>query len=79
MRADDDLNIAGNLIAGRELPIGAEDCTLCPSLAASNTLSAGSGLYVAPERDDLRLRPGVAEPNPALPALSWGDAGVPGP
>ena len=58
MRADDDLTIAGNLIAGRELPIGADDCALCPDLAASNALSADPGLYVAPESGDLRLRPG---------------------
>ncbi len=79
MRADDDLTIAGNLIAGRGLPTGAEDCAVCPGLAASNTLSAGPGLYVAPENGDLRLRPGIAEPAPALPALSWDDSGGPRP
>ena len=79
VRSDDALTIAGNLIAGRDLPVGTEDCAVCPSLAAGNTLSAGTGIYVAPERGDLRLRPGLAEPSPALPALSWHDAGVPHP
>ena len=79
VRADDDLTIAGNLIAGRDLPTGSEDCAVCPGLAASNTLSAGPGLYVAPENGDLRLRPGIAEPAPALPALSWDDSGGPRP
>ena len=36
VRADDDLTIAGNLIAGRDLPVGAEDCAVCLGLAASN-------------------------------------------
>jgi hypothetical protein len=79
VRADDDLTIAGNLIAGRDLPVGGEDCAVCPGLAGANALSAGPGLYVAPETGDLRLRPGIAEPAPALPALSWDDAGGPRP
>jgi hypothetical protein len=67
--ADDGLVIAGNLIAGRDLPVGSEECALCPGLAGTNTLGAPSGLFVAPERGDLRLRPGVTAPNPALPVL----------
>ena len=79
MRADDDLTIAGNLIAGRELPIGADDCAVCPDLAASNTLSAEPGVYIAPDSGDLRLRPGISEPAPVLPPLSWDDSGGPRP
>ena len=79
MRADDDLTIAGNLIAGRELPIGADDCAVCPDLAASNTLSAGPGVFVAPESGDLRLRPVIPEPAPGLPTPTWDDSGGPRP
>ena len=77
VRADDDLTIAGNLIAGRGLPIGAEDCELCPSLMATNTLSSEPGLFVS--GNDLRLRAGITEPAPVLPALSWDDSGGPRP
>jgi hypothetical protein len=52
---------------------------VCPDLAVSNTLSADPGVYVAPESGDLRLRPGIPEPAPVLPALSWDDSGGPRP
>ncbi|HEX8067762.1 MAG TPA: right-handed parallel beta-helix repeat-containing protein [Thermoleophilaceae bacterium] len=69
VRADDDLHVAGNLIAGRGLPAGVDECEAedCRELAARNSLSAAPGLFVAPERGDLRLRPGVTAPAPALP------------
>jgi hypothetical protein len=77
VRADDDLHITGNLIAGRGLLNGVDDCAApdCRELARRNTLSARPGIFQAPERGDLRLRSGYREPNPTLPTLSWGDAG----
>ena len=75
--ADDDLHIAGNLIAGRGLPDGADDCTAadCRELAARNTLSAHPGLFRAPTHGNLRMRAPYRAPKPALPTLSWADAG----
>jgi Right handed beta helix region len=77
VRADDDLHITGNLIAGRGLPNGVDDCvaTDCRELARRNTLSAPPGIFQAPERGDLRLRSGYREPKPTLPTRRWGDAG----
>ena len=70
VRADDELQIAGNLIAGRGLPAGTEDCSApdCGSIGERNTLSAAPGIYRAPASGDLRLSPGRSAPNPALPA-----------
>jgi hypothetical protein len=69
VRSDDDLHIAGNLIAGRGLPAGVDDCVAddCTAIAERNTLDATPGLFRAPERGDLRLRDGVDAPDPALP------------
>ena len=67
VRADDDLTIAGNLIAGRGLPPGTD--------AGSNTFDAAPGLFRAPSRGDLRLRSGVAAPAVTLPAFGWSDSG----
>lgn len=68
VRADDDLHIAGNLIAGRGLPVGAD-------VGEGNELGARPGLFAAPERGDLRLRSGSAAPAPSLPAFGWEDSG----
>lgn len=70
VRADDELHIAGNLIAGRGLPDGVDECAApdCAELAARNELSAPPGIFRAPERDDLRLRPGYRDPAPEFPA-----------
>jgi hypothetical protein len=69
VRADDDLHISGNLIAGRGLPTGVDDCAAedCAAIEERNTLSARPGLFRAPARGDLRLRDGVDAPDPALP------------
>jgi hypothetical protein len=77
VRADDDLHIAGNLIAGRGLPPGVDDCTAedCAAIADRNTLDAAPGLFRAPARGDLRLSAGVAAPAPSLPSFGWGDSG----
>jgi len=58
VRADDDLHIAGNLIAGRGVPDGVDDCMApdCRELAARNELAAAPGIFQAPTRGDLRLR-----------------------
>jgi Right handed beta helix region len=78
VRVDDELHVAGNLIAGRGLPTGADECAApdCSALADRNDLSAGSGLFRAPGRGDLRLRPGLRAPDPVLPAIDWSDAGI---
>jgi hypothetical protein len=77
VRADDDLHIAGNLIAGRGLPNGVDDCVApdCRELAGRNRLAARPGIFQAPAHGDLRLRSGYREPKPTLPTLSWNDAG----
>jgi hypothetical protein len=77
VRADDDLHIAGNLIAGRGLPTGTEACAAddCAAIADRNELAARPGLFVAPDRGDLRLRAGYSAPAPVLPAVGWSDAG----
>ena len=77
VRADDDLHISGNLIAGRGLPSGTDDCAAedCGAIGSVNTLDAPPGLFRAPLRDDLRLASGRRAPNPALPAFGWDDAG----
>jgi hypothetical protein len=69
VRADDELHIAGNLIAGRGLPAGTDDCSApdCGSIAERNTLSAAPGLFRAPARGDLRMSPDYSAPDPALP------------
>jgi hypothetical protein len=75
--ADDELHIAANLIAGRGMFTGADECAApdCRAIADRNSLSAAPGLYRAPERGDLRLRAGISAPRPALPEVSWADAG----
>jgi hypothetical protein len=75
VRADDDLHIAGNLIAGRGLLEGVDDCAApdCGELAMRNELSASPGIFEAPTRGDLRLRAGYRAPEPALPATPSAD------
>jgi len=75
--ADDGLTIAENLIAGRGLPTGTEECTApdCRALAERNTLSAATGLFREPTRRDLRLRSGRSAPTPVLPSFSETDLG----
>jgi hypothetical protein len=77
VRADDDLHIAGNLIAGRGLPTGVDECAApdCGALAERNTLAARPGIFRAPERGDLRLSAGYSAPDPLLPAVTWDDSG----
>lgn len=77
VRADDDLHIADNLIAGRGLPTGVEECAApdCSEIAARNSLDASPGLFRAPAQGDLRLRAGVQAPVPVLPSFEWGDSG----
>ncbi|MEA2412240.1 MAG: hypothetical protein QOC77_2801 [Thermoleophilaceae bacterium] len=77
VRADDDLHIAGNLIAGRGLIPGTDECEAddCRAIGSRNTLDAQPGLFRSPLRGDLRLAPGRSAPAPALPALTWDDAG----
>jgi hypothetical protein len=75
VRADDDLHIAGNLIAGRGLPTGTEDCSGCGDVGAANVLDAGPGLFRRPGRGDLRLRSGLTAPAPVLPVFDWSDSG----
>jgi hypothetical protein len=75
VRSDEDLHIAGNLIAGRGLPTGTEECGGCGDVAGSNMLDASPGLFRAPARGDLRLRPGRAAPAPVLPEFDWSDSG----
>jgi hypothetical protein len=77
VRSDDDLHITGNLIAGRGLPAGTDDCVAedCAAIGSRNTLDARPGLFRAPLRGDLRLAPGIAAPAPVLPGLAWDDAG----
>jgi hypothetical protein len=77
VRADDDLHIADNLIAGRGMPDGADDCVApdCRELARRNALSASPGIFRAPQHGDLRLRGGYREPRPTLPTPSWTDSG----
>jgi parallel beta helix pectate lyase-like protein len=77
VRADDDLHIAENLIAGRDLDAGVDECVAsdCSELATRNELSARPGIFEAPARGDLRLRAGYREPAPTLPTPSWADAG----
>jgi hypothetical protein len=78
VRADDDLHIAGNLIAGRGLPTGADECTApdCGALAERNSLSAPPGVFRSPERGDLRLSAGYRAPDPVLPTIDYADAGL---
>jgi hypothetical protein len=77
VRADDDLHIAGNLIAGRGLPAGSDDCAAedCAAIGSRNTLDARSGLFRAPLSGDLRLAPGRSAPAPTLPEVAWDDSG----
>jgi hypothetical protein len=77
VRADDDLHIAENLIAGRGLPAGVDDCAApdCGAIADRNSLSATPGVFRAPARGDLRLSPGYTAPSPVLPEIGWADAG----
>jgi hypothetical protein len=77
VRADDDLHIAGNLIAGRGLTPGVDDCAAddCAAIGERNTLDAAPGIFQAPERGDLRIAAGYEQPNPELPALDWSDSG----
>ena len=64
VRADDDLHIAGNLIAGRGLPTGADGCAAedCGALAQRNDLSARPGLYsgAAQRQPEPEGRPGFS-------------------
>jgi hypothetical protein len=78
VRADDELHITGNLIAGRGLPTGADECAApdCAALADRNSLAAPPGIFRAPARGDLRLSPGYSAPDPALPAIDYADAGL---
>jgi len=78
VRADDDLHIAGNLIAGRGLPTGVDECAAadCGALAERNALSASSGLFRRPTRGDLRLRAGRRAPDPVLPSSTGQTAAV---
>jgi hypothetical protein len=75
VRADDALVIADNLIAGRGLPSGIEECGGCGDVAGGNALAAAPGLFRAPARGDLRLRVGVTAPAVTLPAFDWSDSG----
>lgn len=77
VRADDDLHIAENLIAGRDLAPGTDDCTAadCADLASRNTLDARPGLFADPGNGDFSLAGGRAAPAPALPTLTWDDSG----
>ena len=77
VRADEDLHIAGNLIAGRGLPPGTDDCAAddCRAIAERNDLGAGTGLFRDPARGDLRLAGGRAAPAPELPVRDPGDSG----
>jgi hypothetical protein len=75
VRSDDDLVIADNLIAGRGLPSGVEECSGCGDVPGSNSLDARPGLFRAPGRGDLRLAAGVAAPSPVLPSFDWSDSG----
>lgn len=77
VRADDDLHIAGNVIAGRRLPAGVDGCAAedCGAIEQRNELSAATGLFRSPERGDLRLAGRRKAPMPALPELGWADSG----
>jgi hypothetical protein len=75
VRADDSLVIEGNLIAGRGLPSGVEECGGCGEVAGANVLDAAPGLFRSPRRGDLRLRAGLAAPAPVLPTFDWSDSG----
>jgi hypothetical protein len=77
VRADEDLHISGNLIAGRGRPTGTDECIAadCRRISAANTLDAAPGLYTNPRTGDLSLARGHAAPDPSLPALSWNDSG----
>lgn len=77
VRADDDLQIAKNLVAGRGLPAGTDDCTApdCANPRARNTLDAAPGLYEDPGAGKFALAGGRSAPAPALPRLSWKDSG----
>lgn len=77
VRADEDLTIAGNVIAGRGRPAGVDDCAApdCRAIASRNKLNAAPGLFRAPARGDLRLARGLRAPSPSLPALRWTDSG----
>jgi hypothetical protein len=68
VRADDDLTIAGNVIAGRGLPAGFE-------ATDGNDLSAAPGLFRDPAHGDLRLADGRAAPDVQLPEFAWSDSG----
>jgi hypothetical protein len=78
VRADDDLHIAENLIAGRGLPTGAEECAApdCSALADRNSLSAPTGIFRAPDRGDLVLRSGYTAPDPSLPSIDFAGSGL---
>jgi hypothetical protein len=77
VRSDDDLHISGNLIAGRGMQTGTDECGApdCTDLAGQNSLSADPGLFQAPLQGDLRLRSGQTAPAPTLPELDWSDSG----
>jgi hypothetical protein len=70
VRADDDLHIADNVIAGRGTPSGlpADD-------ARRNELRAHPGLFADPGAGDFTLTGGRAAPAPRLPVLRWADSG----
>ena len=69
VRADDDLNVSGNVIAGRGLPAGVD------GIDAGNDLSAAPGLFRDPARGDLRLAAGRSAPSVELPEVGWSDSG----
>ena len=69
VRADDDLTIAGNVVAARGLPAGVD------GIGDRNDLSAAPGLFRDPARGDLRPAAGRAEPSVQLPELGWADSG----
>ena len=74
VRADDDLTLAGNVLAGRGLPTGTEECGGCGDVAASNQVDAAPGLFRDPEHGDLRFAPGREVAPASLPVLGWEDA-----
>jgi hypothetical protein len=70
VHADDDLEIADNLIAGRGVPAGT-----APGVAEHNEFDAPPGLFTDPAAGDFSLTGGRSAPAPALPQLTWGDSG----
>jgi hypothetical protein len=77
VRSDDDLHISGNVIAGRGLPPGTDDCAAddCRAIADVNDLAAATGLFRDPAAGDLRLADGRTAPDPQIPEFGWADSG----